>query len=231
MPSPRKGKGGGKSPRGKSPKKGKGGGKSPKKSGRRSPSGEDGGGSRRDPRAQEWADEQWKAAESAVYEQQDKIEQRIAEGRSIGVDTYRERRALGLARARAITSERTLDGGTLSIPLLLLSNDEEAARIRSGELSEWEKARVAEALEDANDTRSAREIIEDMETEGRLPVFTGALPTAAWPASNRVGSPNTARAAAKPTPYRTRFDVVENVLQSPRVECSGRYTLTAATTA
>ena len=115
--------------------------------------------------------------------------------------------------------------------MLLLSNDEEAARIRSGELSEWEKARVAEALEDANDTRSAREIIEDMETEGRLPVFTGALPTAAWPASNRVGSPNTLRSQSKPTPYRTRFDVVENVLQSPRVECSGRYTLTAATTA
>ena len=112
--SPRKGKGGGKSPRGKSPKKGKGGGKSPKKSGRRSPSGEDGGGSRRDPRAQEWADEQWRAAESAVYEQQDKIEQRIAEGRSIGIDTYRERRALGLAPR--------LPGGEVPLaPLLVLA--------------------------------------------------------------------------------------------------------------
>ena len=210
-------KGGGKSPK----KKGDA---SPKRAGSASPRRQTVGGpsrqasarlpEQRDPRAQAYAAEQWARVQLEAAEHADQLECRAAYAVGSSVEEFRERRALGLARAQAITRERAAEEGGLSIPLLLLSARQEQQRMMHGELREADKAARAERDADEQEDRSAREIIEAMHDEGRAPSATyTSLPTAAWPQSNRVSVsplPGNRRGAMEP--------------ETPR-----QYTLTAAT--
>lgn len=176
-------------------------------------------------RARTWANKQWQRAQDDASARAAALEERVATDRSLSTDEYRERRAVGLARAREITSRRIDDGG-LHIPLLLLTSagsKEEYARILAGAPSEDEAARHAEKLAENADTRSAKEIIQTMHEEGRGPVEQStALKTVAWPKSHE-SPPPVLMAGQKPSKNKSKYAHRER-------NNSARHSLSAATT-
>lgn len=173
-----------------------------------------------------WAEKEWTKAQEEANLKVMLLEERAASERSLSADEYRERRAMGLARARALTHECAVDGA-LHIPLLLLSargskEQERLARGEKSEIAKTEEMRLAEQAADEADTRSAREIIEEMRVEGRVPPAGGmhsatstALKTVAWPASNVAPRPNEKKPKSGPRRHVAR-------------ESSTRYSLGAA---
>ena len=125
-------------------------------------------------------------------------------------------------RACLSTGERVgAPGGALHIPLLLLSarGSKEQQRILAGKPTEIEAQRMREKAADEADTRPAKEVIQELRDEGRLPATTPrstALPTAAWPVSNLPPKPPQ-KTTRGPRRHQSR-------------ESSGRYSLSAAET-
>ena len=156
--------------------------------------------------AQAWASKQWELAREAAEQKVAALEAQAADMRAAAVpasqrtslEEYRERRATGLARAKAITQSLAAQEGGLSIPLLLLTKPDsnENRRIlgyppKVGGPSEFEEEQRRRSKEAEPDERSVQEIVDAMEAEGRgqSPLATGALPTVAWPNSARIPLP------------------------------------------
>jgi hypothetical protein len=143
--------------------------------------------------AQQWAAAQWTYAQQTADDALIKVEEaavtarwRPGELQSEMLHELRERRARGLARAREVTGQKAAELGNVSLPALLCAKKgSHEERTLLGYKIPPPSAAPGEApprLESDPDDRSVQEIVEAMEPQA-MPA--GALPTAAFPKSNR----------------------------------------------
>jgi hypothetical protein len=143
--------------------------------------------------AEAYAKAQWDYAQQVANEALTKVEEaavtarwRPGELQSEMLHELRERRARGLARAREVTAKKAAEAGSVSIPALLCTKhgSNEERWLMGYKIPPPTNAPGEEParLESDPDDRTVREIVEAMEPQT---IPTGALPTAAFPRSNR----------------------------------------------
>lgn len=145
------------------------------------------------PEAQKWAASHWDYCQQEAAAAQAKLEEvaitarwRPGDLQSEMLHDLRERRAMGLARAREITKQKAAAEGHLAVPALLCTRrgSNEERWLLGYQIAPPAAAPGEEPvrLESDPDPRSVKEIADAMPPES-MPA--GALPTVAFPRSNR----------------------------------------------